>query len=91
MTKKEYLLALFEKFEHYFEEVIGLRILVQHDILDDIILDKIYTFFESKVNEVLNENEKKRIKQTTIILKKIRQMEDDDSDNADIDYLVNML
>jgi hypothetical protein len=89
MTKQEYLLALFDKLEPRFDEVAALKILVRHNVLDDTVLDTIYAFFESRVNQVLDETEKSKLAQATLILGRIRKMEAKDDDDESVERLID--
>jgi hypothetical protein len=78
MTKKEYLMKLFDVLEPHYDFVVGLRILIRHDKLNDEILDSIFQIFSNELKKSVNIQERRGIEHSLSIIQKIKETEKQD-------------
>lgn len=79
MTKKEYLMKLFDALEPYFDFVVGLRILMRHNKLNDETLDSIFQIFSDELKKTVSIQGRRDVEHSLSIIKKIKEAEEQDS------------
>mgnify|MGYP003598196460 CR=1 FL=1 len=75
MSKKEFLLALLEKFQEDRLPAVGLKALIDANQLDDNNIDAIINVFQKAAAEVTNESLKVKLQKGIITLEHLKEME----------------
>jgi preprotein translocase subunit SecB len=75
MSKKEFLLALLEKFQDDWLPAVGLKALIEANQLDDNNIDAIINLFQKAAAEVTNESLKVKLQKGIISLEHLKEME----------------
>lgn len=86
MSKKEFLLALLEKFQDDWLPAIGLKALIDANQLDDSNIDAIINVFQ-KAAEVSNETLKAKLQKGIITLEHLKEMEEENRIKEQADLL----
>lgn len=85
MTKKEFLIALLDKFQDDRLPAVGLKALIDANQLDESNIDAIINVFQKAATEVTNESLKAKLHKGIITLENLKQIEEEDRMKETID------
>ncbi len=93
MSKKEYILKLFESLGKNWEAAKGLKILIERNLLDDTTVDALIQIIKSKVQETSNAIQKEKLDKSVAFLEKLKESESKEyeKDEEYLEQLDNIL